>query len=108
MKKAVALNFLSNDPGSCDSLYTENLIDQLFGSGDAGISACKAIVAKTTPAASVDVSDVQVDGDNATATATVTGGSSDGGVYSIELVKDGDSWKYDSLDVQQPPKAAKK
>ena len=108
VKKAVALEYLSNNGDKCETLYTDNLLTQLYGSSDAkAITQCKALVTALKPSASVDVTDVQIDGDNATATAKVVGGTTDGGVYKVSLVKDGDNWKYDSIQQVTAPNSAK-
>ena len=47
---------------------------------------------------SVTVSDINVDGDSATATAKVTGNVFDGQTIKVSLVKDGGQWKLDEFN----------
>ncbi|MSO40429.1 MAG: hypothetical protein EXQ70_00755 [Solirubrobacterales bacterium] len=105
VKKAVALNFLTANPDRCDSLYTDAFLEQQFdASGQGVLAACKELAASIQPSTSVDVTDVEIDDDSAAATATPSGGTLNGGVYDVGLVKDGDDWKYDSFDTVTPAK----
>lgn len=47
---------------------------------------------------SVEVENIEVDGDAATADVTFSGGSLDGQGIAVSLVKEDDQWKMDSLD----------
>ena len=70
-----------------------------FTSGDAAITTCEASAGDGEVAGdSVEVENIEVDGDSATAEATFTGGGLDGQTLAISLVKEGDQWKLDSLD----------
>src|SRR5262249_56213209 len=45
----------------------------------------------------IDVTDVKVDGETATATAKATGSIFDGQTIEVALVKEGDQWKLDEF-----------
>jgi hypothetical protein len=71
-------------------------------SGDPGQSPDQAVKscekdAADTAADSVDVTDIEIDGDNATAKAKATGSTFDGQTLEVALVKDGDQWKLDEF-----------
>jgi hypothetical protein len=64
--------------------------------GQAAVRQCEK-TAKDTAAEKVEVSDVQVDGDSATAKAKATGSIFNGQTLDIALVKEGDQWKLDEF-----------
>ena len=99
--QAVEASATSTDPADCSKYQTETFASQLELTFDdqTGIESCEENA--DDPAGdpdSVDVADVAVDGDTATASATFNGGAFDGTVFSVSLVKEGDQWKLDSLD----------
>jgi hypothetical protein len=90
----------SGDPAACTEVETQNFLQQTSGGG--GGSAQQAVQqcerdAKDSVADTVDVSDIEVDGDSATANAAVAGSIFDGQTLQIALVKDGDQWKLDQF-----------
>ena len=91
----------STDPEDCAKYQTENFASQLeltFGE-ETGLESCADNASETAgDPDSVDVTDVAVDGETATASATFNGGGFDGSTFSVSLVKEGDQWKLDSLD----------
>jgi hypothetical protein len=87
----------SGDPSACTQYQTQNFLDQTNDSkGQAAVKECQQD-ADSTAAESVDVSDIEVDGDTATAKAAATGSIFDGQTLDIGLVKEGDQWKLDEF-----------
>lgn len=89
----------TNDPANCTELQTQAFTEQTeFASGEEAVASCKENTGDDVAAESVEVSDIDVDGDTATAEAAFEGGSLGGQTIAISLVKEGDQWKLDSLD----------
>jgi hypothetical protein len=89
---AIETGATSTDPSKCTEVQTENFANQTDGS----IKECQKNV-EDAVADSVDVSNIEVDGDKATADAAVTGSTFDGQTLQLALVKDGDQWKVDEF-----------
>jgi len=88
----------SADPSNCTELQTVNFNEQNEQvSGEAANKECEKESADEETADSVDVSEVEVDGDKATTVVAITGGDLDGQTAEIEVVKDGDDWKLNEL-----------
>jgi len=90
----------SDDPANCTELQTQAFTEQTnFETGEAAVTSCEEDAEDTSDnPESVDVADVSVDGESATAAVTFTGGAYDGSTLTVSLVKDGDQWKLDSID----------
>jgi hypothetical protein len=88
----------SGDPAVCTQDQTLKFTEQTSGGakGQAAVKSCEQD-AKDTAAEKIDVTDVKVDGDTATATAKATGSIFDQQTIEIALVKDGDQWKLDEF-----------
>jgi hypothetical protein len=90
----------STDPEDCSQLQTEASLEQseLTLGGETALESCEedAPDGSTNPD-SVEVSDVTVDGESATASASFTGGPQDGSTFTVALVKEGDQWKIDGI-----------
>lgn len=89
----------SDDPSKCTELMTQNFVEQTANAeGSAAVEECEetATSGENDPE-KVTVSEVQVDGANATADAAFVGGSFDGQTLSVALVKDGGKWKLDEI-----------
>jgi len=80
-----------DDPSTCTEFQSENFVKETSGT----LEDCKKD--PSAEADSVKVSNIEVDGDNATADVAFTGGFVDSQTLNIALVKDGDTWKLDSL-----------
>ena len=63
--------------------------------GDRVLRGCRETTTRPTASRS---SNIEVDGDAATAEAAVTGGGLDGQTLGLSLVKEDDQWKLDSFD----------
>jgi Domain of unknown function (DUF4878) len=87
----------SGDPSACTKYQTVKFDEQTSsGQGQAAVRSCEKDAAQTA-ADNVDVTDVNVDGDTATATVKATGSIFDGQTLNIALVKEGDQWKLDQF-----------
>jgi hypothetical protein len=80
--------FAKGDSGSCDAL-TDEAAQDLFGGRD----ECEDAASDENDSADVDVADIQIDGDTATAK-----GTSGGDTANISLEKDGDEWKISAFE----------
>jgi ABC-type glycerol-3-phosphate transport system substrate-binding protein len=88
----------TSDPSNCTELQTVAFNEQSTQeSGDAATKQCEEEAKDEETAESVEVSEVEVDGDTATATAAITGGDLDAQTVELEVVKDGDDWKLNEL-----------
>jgi hypothetical protein len=96
---AIELAATSGDPKACTEAQTQKFTEQVSGEGQTGEAAVKACEesAADTAGDEVDVSDIEVDGDSATAQVAVTGSTFDGQTLDIGLVKEGDQWKLDDF-----------
>lgn len=85
---------------NCTEVQTQAFTEQTeFTTGEDAITTCEESAGDGEVAGdSVEVSNIEVDGDSATAEAIFTGGGLDGQTLAISLVKAGDQWKLDSLD----------
>jgi hypothetical protein len=91
----------STDPAKCTEVETIKFIQETDADpGDSPEEALRKCQegAGDVPADSVDVSEIEVDGDSATAKALVTGSFFDGQTLDLALVKDGDQWKLDEFN----------
>jgi hypothetical protein len=87
----------SGDPAACTKYQTVKFDSQTNdGSGQAAVRSCEQD-AQNGVADKVEVTDVSVDGDTATAKAAVTGSVFDGQTLDIALVKEGGQWKLDEF-----------
>ena len=90
----------STDPAKCTEVETANFARQTDGepgdSPEEAVERCQEN-ADDAPADSVDVSDVEVDGDSATAKALVNGSFFDGQTLDLALIKQGDQWKLNEF-----------
>ena len=82
---------------NCTDLSTQRFVEQTtFDTGKEAIDSCASDTSGT--ADSAKVSNVQVDGDKATATVAISGATFDGQTLKVSLVKEGDQWKMDHVD----------
>jgi hypothetical protein len=90
----------SGDPAACTEVETVNFVEQTSGepddSAEEALQSCQQEAADTV-ADSVDVRDIEVAGDSATAKAAVTGSFFDGQTLDIALVRQVGQWKLDEF-----------
>ena len=90
----------SADPADCTELQTQAFNEQTtFETGEAATASCEEDAADTSDdPESVEVANVEVDGESATAEVTFTGGGFDGSTLAVSLVREDDQWKLDAID----------
>jgi hypothetical protein len=97
--QAVQALATGNDPSACTKYATQKFVDQTNGpsSGQAAVQACEKDfrTGQGAIADSVEVTDVQVDGSTATASAKATGNVFDGQTIELSLIKENGTWKLD-------------
>ena len=87
----------SADPAACRADETARFLEQSTGQPlPFAYAACESR-ANAGRADSVEISEVSVEGDVATALVTNSGGSFDGSTLRVRLAKDGRHWKVDEL-----------
>jgi hypothetical protein len=95
--QAITAAATSGDPSACTKYQTVKFDEQTgSGQGQAAVTSCEKDAAQTA-ADKIEVSDVEVDGDTATAKAKATGSIFDGQTIDIALVKEGGQWKLDQF-----------
>jgi hypothetical protein len=98
--KAIQTVAVGSDVSACTTYATQKFVNQTNGDngpGQPALQECEkdAQQGQGGVGDSVDVSDINVDGDSATATAKVTGNIFDGQTIKVSLVKVGGQWKLD-------------
>lgn len=90
----------NDSPEVCTEFQTVAFNEQTqYETGDAAVQACEDDAGNgDTAGDSVEVSNIEVDGDTATADVAFTGGGLDAQELAVGLVKEDDQWKLDSLD----------
>jgi hypothetical protein len=97
ISEAIEFAATSGDPAACTTVQTQRFNEQITGQqGAAALKQCRQD-AKDEPADSIDVSNIEVDGDSATADGAITGSFFDGQTLSIALVKQADEWKLNGV-----------
>lgn len=88
--------FTGTDPSICGEIATDNFVDQFFGGS---IDKCKKDAEDDSDNPdSIEVSELEIDGDTANATVTPVGGPSDGTGLAFVLVKEDGDWKFDGVE----------
>lgn len=96
---AIEASATSSDPADCEALGTVAFMEQTAGgSGKEAVRKCEEETKDTSgDPDSVEVSEIQVDGSDATADAKFVGGNFDGQTLTIALVDESGDWKLDQL-----------
>jgi len=95
---AITTSATTNTDSNCTELQTQRFLEQIeFATGAEAVKECKSS-GPDSNADSVEVSNIEVDGDTATADAAITGAAFNGQTLTISLVKEGDQWKLDHID----------
>lgn len=87
------------DPSNCTELETRKFVEQnaLGASGNAVKECEKEAEEGEEKAESVDISNVSVNGEAATAEVAFTGGGFNGQALEVALVEEGGDWKLDEV-----------
>ena len=99
--RVVETEATTTDPANCEKLHTQHYLEQAYfaGTGQAARDECdKQTRNSADDPDSVEVTDVQVSGNSATAEVRHTGGFFDGQTLVLSLRKVGDQWKLDQFD----------
>jgi hypothetical protein len=87
----------SGDPSACTTYQTVKFDEQTgSGTGQAAVRSCEKDAAQSA-ADKVVVTDINVDGNSATAKVAATGSVFDGQTLNVALVKEGNQWKLDEF-----------
>jgi hypothetical protein len=89
----------STDASKCTEFNTQKFNEQQSGaSGKKATEACEEEAeSNEEPAESVDVSNIKVDGETATAEAAINGSGLNGQTLELELAKEGGDWKLNEF-----------
>ncbi len=89
----------TTDPADCKALSTQAFMEQSTSStGKDAVTACEEDAEDTSnDPEDVTVSEVEVEGSDATADVALVGGSLDGQTVSVALVEEGGDWKMDRI-----------
>jgi hypothetical protein len=100
IEKTIETFSRTDDPADCRRLATARFLVQTGSVGyDAALSACEeaAVDPLVEDAKKVTISEIQVDGDAATAVASYRGSGFDGQTIRVALVERDGQWKHDEL-----------
>jgi predicted small secreted protein len=98
IEAAIETAATSNDPSGCTEFSTQQFLEQSTGTEGAGAKKkCEEEATDEEQAESAEVSEVEVNGSEATAETKFTGGPLDGQAVEIALVKEGSNWKLNEL-----------
>jgi hypothetical protein len=95
---AITASATSGDPAACTEFQTQRFTEQVSGgaTGQEAVKQCERDAADT-PAEEIEVTNVEIDGDSATAEGAITGSFFDGQTIDVATVREGDQWKLDEL-----------
>jgi ABC-type oligopeptide transport system substrate-binding subunit len=94
---AITAAAASGDPSACTKYQTQRFVEQTnSGTGQAAVRSCEKDAANSV-AKSVDVTDISVNGDTASAKVHVTGSIFDGQTLNVKLIKQNGVWKLDQF-----------
>jgi len=98
IEEAIETSATSSDPADCKKLQTQKFMEQTTkSSGAEAVESCEEQASNEEGVEKATVSEVEVEGSAATATATLAGGGLGGQEVEIALVKDGDQWKLEEI-----------
>jgi hypothetical protein len=98
IEEAVETSATSTDPADCKKLTTQQFMEQTTQSeGSEAVETCEEEASNDEGADSAAVSNIEVDGSNASADVALSGGGFDGQEVEVALVKQGDQWKLDEV-----------
>jgi hypothetical protein len=99
IEEALEKSATSADPSKCTEFQTAEFNESESGeSGSAALKTCeKEAEANQSPAESVTVSNIAINGETATAEVEVTGSGLNGQSVELELAKEEDDWKLNKF-----------
>jgi hypothetical protein len=96
---AIQSTWLRADPVVCTKFQTQTFMDQRsFNTGEAAIEECRVGAEDTTddPEA-VEVGDIEIDNDTATASIAFRGSALDGSTVTLAMVEEDNHWRIDRM-----------
>jgi hypothetical protein len=94
--EAIENSAASGDPAACTESQTQAFTEQTTGeTGEAAIKQCERDAEDSADDA--EVSNLEIDGDSATADVTLIGSFFDGQTLSVGLISEGGEWLVDEL-----------
>jgi hypothetical protein len=98
IEEAIEISATSTKPATCKEVSTQQFMEQ-SGSveGPAAVKACEESATDGETAEKVAVSEIEVEGSEATAEVALTGGALNGQSLEVGLVKEGSDWKLNEL-----------
>jgi len=98
VEDVIVASATTTDPADCKKLQTQQFMEQISReSGDAAVESCESDAEDDEGVSDATVAEVEIDGSDATAETTLTGGGLDGQTVEVALIKDGDQWKMDEV-----------
>jgi hypothetical protein len=98
IEEAIEVAATSTKPSDCAKYTTQGFMEQTTATeGKGAVAECEKEAKEGNTAESAKVSDVEVDGSEATAEASFTGGSLNAQSLEIALLKEGDQWQLNEL-----------
>lgn len=100
--ETIETSALSTDPADCTELNTLRFLEQTqFRRGKAALRNCVYHAnnpdANPNDVESVEVSNVEIEGSEATADVAMNGGGFDGQTLTVAVVEEDDNWKMDEI-----------
>lgn len=97
--EVIETSAVSDDPADCEALATQAFLEQTqFSEGKEAVESCEESAKETEDNPdSVEVSEVEIDGSDATAEAAFVGGNFDGQTFTVALVEEDGDWKLDEI-----------
>ena len=96
--EAIEKSATEADASACTEFQTQNFVEQTSGgTGEEAVERCREGQQEEPLAESVDVSDIEIDADSASAAAALNGGFIDGQSLELGLAKEDGQWKLDEL-----------
>lgn len=98
ISEAIEKSATTTDPSKCTKYQTEAFNEQDAHESSNPLKSCEeSAEASEEPAESVTVSNIEIDGETATAQAAVKGSSLNGQSVEIEMVKEEGAWKLNQF-----------
>lgn len=100
IEETIATSVTTTDPSKCTELMTAGFREQNSGlTGKEALEDCEEEAGDSSDDPdSVTVSEVEVDGSDATARVAFVGGGFDAQTLDVSLVKEDDQWKLDEIE----------
>lgn len=97
VEEAIETAAVTTNPSDCAKFETQQFMEETTKEkGEGALKSCEEEAEKGENAKSVEISNVKVEGSDATAEAALMGGGGlDGQTLEVSLVKEGDQWKLD-------------